>query len=132
MVLTGPLTFKAYFKRDDQFTITGTYAANEEGFGSVNVSDPNQVYAGDKVTLTPVANSCYKFAGWRDANGNAINTDDPMFEFDSTTGALTVTAYANWKAGETYTYYAHFEVKKVSIAVDTNDSSMGTVNIVKP
>ena len=132
VVLTGPLTFKAYFKRDDQFTITGTYAANEEGFGSVNVSDPNQVYAGDKVTLTPVANSCYKFAGWRDANGNAINTDDPMFEFDSTTGALTVTASANWTAGETYTYYAHFEVKKVSIAVDTNDSSMGTVNIVKP
>ena len=54
-----------------------------------------------------------------------------MFEFDSTTGALTVTASANWTAG-TYTYYAHFEVKKVSIAVDTNDSLMGTVNIVKP
>ena len=132
VVLTGPLTFKAYFKRDNQFTITGTYAENEEGFGGVTVSEPNQVYAGDKVILTPVANPCYKFAGWRDANGNAINTNDPMFEFDSTTGALTVTASSNWTAGETYTYYAHFEVKKVSIAVDTNDSSMGSVNIVKP
>ena len=132
VVLTGPLTFKAYFKRDDQFTITGTYAQDEEGFGSVTVSQPNQVYAGDEVILTPEANSCYKFVEWRDANGNAINTDDPMFKFNSTTGALTVTASANWTAGETYTYYAHFEVKKVSIAVDTNDSSMGKVNIVKP
>lgn len=132
VVLTGPLTFKAYFKRDDQFTITGTYAANEEGFGTVNVSDPNQVYAGETVTLTPVANSCYKFVEWRDENGNAIDTSNPMFQFNSQTGALTVTASANWTAGETYTYYAHFEVKKVSIAVDTNDSSMGTVNIEKP
>jgi uncharacterized repeat protein (TIGR02543 family) len=70
--VTRDLTFTAKFQQLPRVEI------GVSGDGSVSIDPERACYdKGDKVTLTAAANTGYEFAGWLDAKGELLNSNNP-------------------------------------------------------
>lgn len=100
----------------NKVTLTYKILESKNNITSEKYSGSVTVPQGTKVKLTPIYDDCHTFLYWK-KNDQILSGNN--------TDTITVTVDA--------TYEAVFEEKDpIGIAVTTDDSSLGTVNIVKP